>query len=371
MAKQLIPIAFLPWLDIHEKVSIGKVVFWPYDRMKASMLPSEYPVEQLDKYAHGYRTTNKKRANVACLSYPLALDRKLTRRQTLEVQVARYALFACSFLGGISDPDAPNVGWSIPSAEHFAIRPIPRLSGVMKNTYYMEYPRLHIVGSVGNRAVDQPEHLHDCGHRFFEPFRKAIDLAIRKRHCPSRPYMWRSLEWFFHAQTSQEHFTEEARLVVLCMAIEAAICEAKNRKDFIGKIAKVVSPLRLPRRYAYEPEGSRIQANVLEKWASDYYQLRNRLVHSKAPEDMSVVWRVGKRRFMHHYIASYVWFECLWWTIQEAGILPSPPNDGGAHDKQSIRRYARWHSAWRWDIDHLRERWAQLLTGNRADGEDY
>jgi hypothetical protein len=328
------------------------------------MLPEEYPVEQLDKYAHAYRTQNKERAKVTCLSYPALLDQKLSREETREVLIARFALFACNFLAGIIEPDHPNAAMYIPSAEHFTMRYVPLLKGVKKGTFRAEFPRLHVMGSVSDKAIsNQPEHLHTCFHAFFNPLRRAIDLLLKKPDDRIAPYVWRSLEWFFHAHSSQEHLTEEVRVVLLCMAIEAALCEVSKRDDFARKVSTAVSVLRLPKYYYCERNGKQIRGSILEKWASEFYLLRNSLVHAKAKKDTPVVWRGGRRRFMHCYLASYVWFECLWHTMGQAGVIPRPPKDTRPATLHSTIKYGKWFWAWKSELDGLRERWRELLTG--------
>lgn len=371
MPDQLVPIAFLPWLNFSKDIRVGRTVFWPYDKMKASMLPSEYPVEQLDKYAHGFRTKNKEIAKVACLSYPMVPNEKLTPKQVSEVQIARYALFACNFISGISDPDDPNLGMRMPSAEHFAIHYLPTLSGIIKNQYYVEYPRMHIMGSASNLQICEPEHLHNCYHSFFEPLRKVIDIAIQRRSFPSRPYVWRSLEWFFHAHTSQEHFTEEARLVILCMAIEAALQEVQGRRDFVQKIGTATAHLRLPKRSRClkytNPKGEdgleRGHFNAIEVWASDFYELRKRLVHAKADKSIQIVWKAGRRPIMHFHLASYVWFECLWDALQRSGFVPKPPPEAGDLTLKRARELGRWLGTWEMPVSNVRDEWRKLLNG--------
>jgi hypothetical protein len=107
--------------------------------------------------------------------------------------------------------------------------------------------------------------------------------------------------------------------------------------------------------------------NRLEAWASDFYELRKRLVHAKADKDASLVWHAGKRRFMHEYIASYVWFECLWYTMEQAGVIPPAPEETDDVSKCSWRSYAKWYWGWKSGVRNLGMEWTSFLTGKSVD----
>lgn len=372
MRRELWPVAILPWLELRDKVSVGKVVFWPYHKMKDEMLPVSYPGEALDKYAAVFRRSSKDPAPVSVLSYPGQSDVPLSRAQAREVQRARYALFASVFMWGLREPELADVYSMLPSAEHFTMCPLPGPAGVDRGFWVQHYPRRLIAGTIGEAyEVRAPEHLHSMtyGVTVFEPLRHALEAALGRKESER---VWRSVEWFFYANTSHEHFTEEARLVMLCMAIEAALeAKTRGRWEFVGGVAEATKHLKLPRgwhRVVLNEKGKSkpLLWSPLQRWAWDFYEARSGLVHSGKRRGYVPAWCGKRPNVSHWFIGSYVWFECLWKALCDAGIVPPRPLEGGTSNSEilaSAKAYGRWVFAWHAGTGDMRKWWRSFLTG--------
>ncbi|MDO8587511.1 MAG: hypothetical protein Q7T82_10780 [Armatimonadota bacterium] len=373
MANTLKPVAFLPWLELHEEVKVGKVVFWPYEKMKDRNLPTEHPPETLDKYAGAFRTHNDEPAPVTCVSYKTDSppDERLTRAESREFLRAQHILFAAAYVGAIKQPYLYDFVPTCPSAEHFTLYHFPRKpEDRIKGHFGTDLA----VGIIDGFRIKPPDHLHRYAFRLLDPLLLALSRTImlpQKRSVS----VWRTLEWFFYSQTTHGHFTEESRLIMLCMAIDALIPNCKGCQDFVKHVGQTTHSLKLPnrwkRKYKLNHRIITVPCSVLEAWASDFYETRNALVHYTPGENTSVIWRrmrLGRKLsgFPHDILAKYAWFECLWNELDQIGAIPPQPADRTGKPgfaKGRIDRAFRWHMDWQWSLDSMREWWRDFLTG--------
>lgn len=375
MKTKLKPIAFLPWLELHREVTIGRVVFWPYEKMKDRNLPAEHPPETLDKYAAAFRTFNDDPSPVTCVSYKTDAPQEqlLTKAESLEFLRAQHILFAAAYVGALEKPNLSDFNRTRPSAEHFILFPFPYRSEDREDgSFILQYPRRLTFGIIDGLRLQPPYHLHHYTFRSFDPLLVALSHALRLPQNKSFR-IWRALEWFFYSQTTQEHFTEESRLVLLCMAIEALIEGPGdvNRRRFVSHVGDVTRSLglsnrRWKRKLNPKAKTRTLPSTILEAWAYDFYESRNALVHPSSGKNASVVWRRmrfgGKLSgYMHDFLAAYVWFECLWDAICGLSLVPpKPTKDASMAEKLNC---AKWYMAWQLPLDHMREWWSDFLNG--------
>lgn len=360
------PIALLPWLSLQSEIRMGRVLFWPYEQNKHNLLPDQGLLHQLDKYAAVFRLSDGQPAPVTCVSYRRIRTGSYNITESRELVSARHALFASAYIQGIENPLSENLGWYLPSADHFAAIPLPPKEGIVKGVFGIEHPRLHSIGMVDNFRVSMPDHIHMWKPRFFEPLLTACSVCLSPRHQARSEYVRRALEWFFCSHSTHDMFSDESRLVLLCMAIEAAIGSAEGRKEFSEKVRQATAMTGLPRRLHWIKEiKKRVTCNRLDVWAWDFYEARNAFVHPKGRRP-SLVWRRFGVVAPHDFIAAYVWLECLWKTLEDLSIVPPEPRCQGTQLAQMKPCWA-WYHKWRGPLDRLREPWREYLSGKIED----
>ena len=373
MPNNLIPVAIMPWLKLDNSVKLGDVVFWPYYKLKNEYLAESDMLESLDKYAAAFKLDdNNKPAQITCVSYTKRGKTLLTNNETTRIHNAINALFAAAYINGIKCPDLYNLGFYLPATDHFTIFPLPNDKGIAKGDIVIHYPRLHVIGKIESFSIKCPPYIYnDYCPRFFSPLVDALDIGLRKSN-KKMAKIWRSLEWFLYAQDAQPNFSEETRLATLCFAIDAALGETNGSRDFIKKVSNAITDQKLPKRYKryfYSKKVKKsLQCNILQKWASDFYDLRNHIVHAKADEKRSLVWNGMNHKVLHSFIANYVWFECLWKALCDSEVIPPAPQED-ACGEYYFKHYMKWYCKWSSPVRSLRNWWYDFLTNKIIDGE--
>jgi hypothetical protein len=311
---------FLPWLGLHESITVGPITFWSYFDEAAQRIEDIRVKEYLDKLFNAFvdHRGNPVRSIAIC-SYENVGFRIFNETEYTSLQWAINALVLSSIIGPTKTSVISNSNHNAPpSANLFELR-YQRFAPGFSND--MDYR----AGNVSNFALQLGEFFFSMpwaiGGVFWKPERDLIS-AFNKSFSSILPNdvrerVFRSLEWFklAHIEGGSENTYVETylpKIVMMGTAFEILLDfpSGMRKADYFAEYIQT--------RFADDDslEDNRTVNKQSTKlclaacWAYDFYKLRNKVVHGSQvlPEDL----RFKQGSWLTHLIvADLVFEECL------------------------------------------------------------
>ena len=309
-------LAFMPWVLLGEPVTIGPVVFFDYPGETTPVTLSAADRAHLDRLKALYRTWPAQdevpSIVIAAIDASAAL-RPLTEPERALVRRAGHALaFACLAHGY----HAPFAGCSADNFllfhQNFDGSPGIAVQTGRKLMGFSDAHLLRFVCAPWTPSELVPTRPNDD---FVAPL---VELIGRDDDANLRR-LWLALESFFHALTDNEMSKGLWQLVHLNIAFEALL-NFRDRKQFVSRVGRLCAPYcrRTERVALFADQGDR-DYSLVQIWASDFYEIRNALVHGKPDAALPLFWRDVRS---HSEIAVRVFRMCV--RERLAKYVPAP-----------------------------------------------
>ncbi|HYK87231.1 MAG TPA: hypothetical protein VE398_00565 [Acidobacteriota bacterium] len=164
--------------------------------------------------------------------------------------------------------------------------------------------------AMGGGLFDYDKRLLDGFNKVFEP---AFPAATRDR-------LFRSLEWFRLAHMEGAEVSDLSRIVMLATAFEILLQfpQEGKRQHFIKYAESVIASPAFKTGVRMNPRGKSFTYSLAGCWASDFYELRSKIVHGDAVTSTEVVYKDWITQFV---VADMVFWECMVRTLFDHGCL--------------------------------------------------
>ncbi|UGS36108.1 hypothetical protein DSM104329_02508 [Capillimicrobium parvum] len=295
----------MPWLRIGDPVQLGPVLFFDYPADDLPVTLSTVDRDRLDRVKRAYLTWPEqdevRSIVVATIDSSFSL-RPLTDDERTLVRRAGYALAFSSLAFGYHNPVLPC------SSDNFLLyhQMLDGSGGIAvqsgrKLTGFGDGVKMKFVCPPWTPTSLVPT-------RPDNDFVTSLGLLISRDDAAELRRLWLALESFFYALTDNEMYKGLWRLVHLNIALEALL-DFANRREFVARIGKWVDPYSRGAETVSLFNGPG-QYTLAQQWASDFYNVRNALVHGHidTPADTLLFWR-GVRP--HAEIAVRVFRMCV------------------------------------------------------------
>ena len=311
----------MPWVRLGDPVTIGAVVFFDYPGETIPIALTAADRTLLDRLKALYRTWPEQdevpSIVVAAIDTSAPL-RPITDEERALVNRAGYALaFACLAHGY----HAPFAGCSADNFllfhQNFDGSPGMAVQTGRKLMAFSDADLIRFVCAPWTPSELVPTR---PDKDFITPLSELIerdDEATLRR-------LWLALESFFYALTNSEMSKGLWQLVHLNIAFEALL-NFSNRNEFVKRVGRLCEPYcRLTERVTlFQDEGER-DYSLVQIWASEFYEIRNALVHGKPDATLPRFWRDLRS---HSEIAVRVFRTCVRERLAE--YVPGPEWLGG------------------------------------------
>jgi len=301
----------LPYLPLKDDLQFGKVLLWSFYRKRDEYLADELIRKQMQRYVERYVDDPVKCEPVKCVmiaSYnsPDYLE-PLTREQLEEMENAVHSLCFCSLLEKF-----PLFSVSSDNFQLLRQNFVPGDQGIAISSGSW------IRSKESGMAVDEvlfvkPRYvrlpLQVC---FDEKLLTALEESQKdESNTTFHRRVMRALEWVGYAYTNVDGFSYFSRIVMMATAFEILLDGFKGRPGFVDKIEGLV---------CFQREDTEVRSVVTKKgchdeehtlkgwWASEFYELRSRVVHGNRLADDDANNSKGQKYFS---LAVEFFAECL------------------------------------------------------------
>lgn len=312
-------LAFMPWIKLGDPVSIGPVTFFDYPAEDVPVALDTADRARLDELKALYRTwpAQDEISTMVVAAFdasaplrPLADDERLLVRRT-----GHALAFACLAHGyhapfaGCSSDNFLLYHQNFDGSSGMAVQTGRKLIG------FSDAKLMRFVCPPWTPSELVPA-------RPDKDFVKPLSAVITREDDPALRRLWLALESFFYALTDSEMSKGLWQLVHLTIAFEALL-NFRSRREFVQRVGRLCAPYceRTERATLFDEPGD---YTLVQMWASDYYEIRNALVHGKPDANLPLRWRGGPT---HAEIAVRVFRMCV--RERLAGYVPGPEALGG------------------------------------------
>lgn len=291
---------FLPYLPLKDDLRFGKVLLWSFYRKKDEYLADELIRKQMQTYVERHVKDPVKCDPVDCVviashDSPDYL-RPLTPGQLEEMEHAVRSLCFCSLLQKLSLFSVSSDNFQL-LQQNF----VPGDPGIAISSGSW------IRSKEGGMAVDEVLFVKPRYVRlppqisFDEKLLRALEESQKdESNTTFHRRVMRALEWVGYAYTNVDGFSYFSRIVMMATAFEILLDGFQGRRGFVGKIEGLVCSQREEtevRSVATEKSRHDEEHTLKGWWASEFYELRSRVVHGNSLADDDANNRKGQKYF--------------------------------------------------------------------------
>jgi len=305
-------ISFLPWVEFKESVSIGPITFWPY-YIEANKRVSDQEIKKhLDKYFKSYVDHKGKPVNkITVCSHGEADFRCLNSHENQDIRYAVDALIFATIAPIIKMAVcANNRSWAPPSSNVFEL--ITQYFEPGSDDITVKVGSLTSGGwKIGEIAFPKPWTTIGVFASADKELIKGFDNCFSSRFSVDvRERLFRSLYWFWMAHIEGSHVSELSKIVMMTTAFEILLQFPRWNKSnyFMDYIERHIASDEFLKEERDTHKGEKCTHSLAGWWASDFYKLRNQIVHGDyiPPDNM-----IYNDWVTHLIVADLVFWECV------------------------------------------------------------
>lgn len=280
--RKRLQVVLLPWLKMEKKLTVGKVVFWPYSLFKKRGRVNQEVFTFLDRYVACYRDAddNLLREMTLCTldrPYLRPIDEEKLNEIDEAVRALSFASIsnnAASRIYNFSLAQSDAFQWFVQNfdpREDTVVVPEPGFTGIYK------------LGEVGFRApfrgrqvqprLDQDGLVSGLGAMLIQRPKAVTDRVLR------------STEWFRMGFSTTTRLSDEAKVVMLATALEGLLLADKRVSGKQEAIAlRLEEDIAKASTFSFKTKKDKLcnkkrTLSLLAWWGSEFYKLRNAIVH--------------------------------------------------------------------------------------------
>lgn len=303
-SKDYYTFCFLPYLQIHEKIQIGPVEFWPFREYKDSEIGDRIHLEQISKFINQYRLPPPTDTNLNVTMISLHGEPIFKNASGIDGDIISEAVLSL-FAGSV----IKNNNMAARTANDFKL---------IYQNYIPGVDRVSISsGSIvsytdGGYRIDEITHYKPTNVATTRPYPYEIglmhglgNLMTSKKHRIFSRRMFNALSWLANAYSNDDGFDYSQRIVAMSTAYEFLLNGFSGRWGFVNKISELVQDgtNKWPKFYSNRiVVRSKKRVNerhsFLEWWCLEFYQLRNSIVHGDEIRSSAYMNRKGHSHFL-------------------------------------------------------------------------
>jgi hypothetical protein len=315
-------VSALPWAEIRNEIVVGPITFWHYASHAKRRVTDVALRGHLDRYFRSYVDHEGKPVEtISVCSHRPDDFRILDSREWLELRSAVDILIFASIAPQTRlAVTRNNRTWGPPSANRFEL--ITQNFQVGDDHIAVKAGSLLSAGyQIGQITFPEPwamgGGLFDYDKRLLDGFDKvfAPGFPATIRDC-----LFRSLEWYRLAHMEGAEVSELSRIVMLATAFEILLQfpQERKRQHFIEYAESVIASPLFIKGTRTNPRGKSFTYSLAGCWASDFYELRSKIVHGDAVTNAELVYQ---NWITHFVVADLVFWECIVRILFDHGCL--------------------------------------------------
>ncbi len=305
-------VSFLPWIQTKRSLCIGPIRFWPYCAEAEQRIKAQEIRDHLTRYFRSFVDhQGRPVGSITVCSYSDADFRCLEdfeyRELRRAVDVMIFATIApqvkttvCANNRSMGPPSADIYELVTqnfqPGSDHVAVH-----AGTVKSGGWrigeIIFPKPWATGG----TLGTPD--EELAKGFDKCFSPEFSVDIRER-------LFRSLEWFRMAHIEGGQVSELSKVVMMATGFEILLQFPRKgkRQHFMDYMKKKVTSDKFIKDTRITDKGDKLNLSLVEWWASDFYELRNRIVHGDQVPESDLIYRDW---ITHLIVADLVFLECV------------------------------------------------------------
>jgi hypothetical protein len=309
-------IMFMPWANISEAISFGRVRFVSWEEAKV-LIPSKLRSDADGLFSRFFDFEGKVISPpTVCQFNGKTIFSKIEQSDVDSIRDAINALTFTTIAPGTIDAVAKNNKTpNLSSADRFS----PWLCSLHGNGT-VQFKWSDIVHTYTDKLlyVRQPFHVlvgtDKPNEHVLSNMQSLFTLAEQGQECALK--IIRSLEWFKSSQTKSTDLTFRSKLVMLMTAFEILL-DFPRSKVKSSYFAKRIDKYRSTSKKDLEDEitidGKQLIVSRKAVWAQNLYQMRNKIVHGDYVAAKDIWYESPRCTFVLNYdlIASILFNECV------------------------------------------------------------
>jgi UDP-2,3-diacylglucosamine pyrophosphatase LpxH len=317
-------ISFLPWAELRESIKLGPITFWPYfekgNQKKITDPEIKAYLNKLFNLFVDYEGNPIDTITICFYNHEFLLNDSVlkTIRQAVDVLIFASIVPALKIIvsGG-------NYSWrsTIPSADNFELYFLRLPNSAQDDFISFKFGNITSIVKIGSSKFQRPFVISkallgqdkELIAGFDKCFVNSFSVDVRER-------LLRSLEWFRLAHVENARLSELSKIVMMATAFEILLkfpSKSNEKKKYFVKYIKeyIVSRNFTKENRKASDENCMCIKTLAEWWASDFYNLRNKIVHGDnvSPDDL-----LHKNKYLkykglltHLDIADLVFLRCM------------------------------------------------------------
>ena len=276
-------ITFLPWISFNKEYKIGPILFWPYYLMKNHKIIDKEVIIHLDKYFKQFVDYEGKKVNTITIC--TFNDNYLKVLKTSEKEILNWAINSLIFSTLVSQIKGKilnrNYQLSVPNSDIFSKVILNFFPGDKRMPILFE-GILNGGWEIGELYFQRP---WTTSYSHGEPDEELVGIFKKfmydlKNKDSKR--LFQCLEWFNYAHRSNSNISPFSKLLMMTIVYEIFFNlhdSRSKRNEFRKKLNDLFEDEEIKKEVRKERKNKKIELNLAGWWASDFYNLRNSIVH--------------------------------------------------------------------------------------------